>query len=76
MQSQATKLPEDVAERAHKMPRNSALLYRNRSPKDINSPHYRGLIRLENGQAHWVDLWVRRLDREQPVLEVKLVPKK
>jgi hypothetical protein len=56
------------------MPRNSALLYKNKNPKDANASHYRGLLKLENGQSYWVGLWIRQLDDER-VLEVKLVPK-
>lgn len=68
------KIAEDVSERAHQMPRGSALLYRNRAPKDTLAAHYRGMLKLENGQAFWVGLWIRRLGQER-VLEVKLAPK-
>jgi hypothetical protein len=68
------KLGEDVADRAHKMPRDSALLFRNRSPKSEVASHYRGVLRLEDGSSFWVGLWVRRLGQEQ-VLEIRLVPK-
>jgi hypothetical protein len=68
------KIAEDVRERAAQMPRNSALLFKNKTPKDARSSHYRGLVKLENGQAYWVGLWVRRLDQE-PVLEVRLSKK-
>jgi prophage antirepressor-like protein len=34
--------PEDVSDRASKMPRNATILYRNRAPKDAASSHYRG----------------------------------
>ena len=68
------KVAEDVSARSSKMPRNSALLYRNKAPKDPTSAHYRGLIRMLNGDSYWVGLWVRRIDQER-VLEIKLVPK-
>jgi hypothetical protein len=68
------KLAEDVSDKAHRMPRNAALLYRNKAPKDPTSAHYRGLIRMLNGDSYWVGLWVRRIDQER-VLEIKLVPK-
>jgi hypothetical protein len=56
------------------MPRNTTLLYRNKAPKDASASHYRGLIKLENGDSYWVGLWVRRLGDER-VLEIKLSPK-
>jgi hypothetical protein len=65
------KVAEDVSARSSKMPRNSALLYRNKAPKDATSAHYRGLLKLENGDAYWVGLWVRRIDQER-VLEIKV----
>jgi hypothetical protein len=68
------KTAEDVSARSHKMPRNSTLLFRNRSPKNAASSHYRGLLKLENGDAFWCALWVRRIDQER-VLEIKLSPK-
>jgi hypothetical protein len=68
------KLAENVHARASNMPRNAALLYRNKNPKDASSSHYRGLLKLENGDAYWVGLWVRQLDQER-VLEVKFVRK-
>jgi len=74
MQTQSKKLGVDVSNRAHRMPRNSALLYRNKASKDATSAHYRGLIRMLNGDSYWVGLWVRRIDQER-VLEIKLVPK-
>jgi hypothetical protein len=75
MQTQSKKLGVDVSNRAHRMPRNSALLYRNKASKDATSSHYRGLLKMQNGDSYWVGLWIRRLDQE-PVLEVKLLPKK
>jgi hypothetical protein len=72
--SDSQKTAEDVADRAHKMPRGSALLYRNRTPKDSSSAHYRGLTRLPNGDVYWIGLWLRSLNGER-VLEVRLVPK-
>jgi hypothetical protein len=68
------KVAEDVASRAHKMPRGSTLLFRNRSPKNEAASHYRGLLKLENGDSYWVGLWVRKIDQER-VLELKVVPK-
>jgi len=65
------KVAEDIRERSAKMPKNSSLLYRNRSPKNSDSPHYRGLLKLENGDSYWVGLWVRSLNQER-VLELKL----
>jgi len=68
------KHPEDVSARSHQMPRNSALLCKNKAPKDSRSSHYRGLLKLENGDAFWVGLWIRRIGQE-PVLEIKLIRK-
>src|ERR1700751_3138472 len=68
---QPRKLGADVGDRAHKMPRDTALLYRNRTPRDEAAAHYRGLVTLRNGDQYWVGLWVRSL-RGQPVLEIKL----
>jgi hypothetical protein len=68
------KSVEDVRERSSKMPRNSALLFKNKTPKDATSSHYRGLLKMQNGDAYWVGLWVRRLGTER-VLEIKLSPK-
>jgi hypothetical protein len=68
------KVVEDVSDRSHKMPRGSALLFKNKTPKDSASSHYRGLLKLKDGQAFWVGLWVRRIDQER-VLEIRLVPK-
>jgi hypothetical protein len=74
MQSQATKLPEDVTARSSKMPRNSTLLYRNKAPKDARASHYRGLLKMLNGDSYWIGLWVRTVNGER-VLELKLSPK-
>jgi hypothetical protein len=68
------KLGEDVSDRAHKMPRDTALLYRNRSPRDTASAHYQGVSRLSNGTLYWITLWVRSI-HNQPVLEIKLTRK-
>jgi hypothetical protein len=68
------KLGEDVSNRASRMPKNSSILYRNRTPRHDASPHYRGLLKLENGDTYWVGLWVRQL-RGEPVLEIKLTRK-
>jgi hypothetical protein len=68
------KLGADVGDRAHKMPRGAALLYRNRTPRDTAAPHYRGVTKLCNGDTYWVALWVRSL-RGEPVLEIKLIRK-
>jgi hypothetical protein len=74
MQSQSTKLGVDVSDRAHRMPQGSALLYRNKSPRNSSSAHYRGLTKLSNGEVYWIGLWVRSLNGER-VLELKLFPK-
>jgi hypothetical protein len=68
------KLVEDVRERSSKMPRNSALLFKNKTPKDATSSHYRGLLKMQNGDSYWIGLWVRRLGEER-VLEIKLSEK-
>jgi hypothetical protein len=65
---------EDVRARSSKMPRGSTLLYRNKTPKDATSSHYRGLLKMYNGDAYWIGLWIRRLGDER-VLEVKVCPK-
>jgi hypothetical protein len=73
-QTNAPQLIEDVRERASKMPRNSTLLYRNKNPKDATSSYYRGLLKLENGDAYWCGLWVRRLGDER-IFEIRLARK-
>jgi hypothetical protein len=56
------------------MPRGSTLLFKNKAPKDTTSAYYRGLLKLESGDAYWVGLWIRRIDQER-VLEIRLAPK-
>jgi hypothetical protein len=75
MEAAKEKLPEDVSARAHQMPRNTTILYRNKAPKDANASHYRGLLKLEDGDAYWVGLWVRRVGQAR-VLEIRLVRKR
>jgi hypothetical protein len=65
------KLGQDVSDRAHKMPRDSALLYRNKTPRGEAAPHYQGVSRLRDGTLYWIRLWVRSL-RGEPALEIKL----
>jgi hypothetical protein len=66
----------DVTERTSKMPRNSALLYHNPSPRSgADWPHYRGLLRLlHDGKMFWVGLWPRTVNGKL-VYEIRLTPK-
>jgi hypothetical protein len=56
------------------MPRDSALLYRNHKPSKADAPHYRGVLKLQDGQFYWCSLWVRQIKGER-ALELKLTPK-
>jgi hypothetical protein len=67
-------IPRDASSRAHSMARNSALLYRNKRPKDTNSPRYIGVLRLADGQVFWVGAWRAVVNGEQ-VVEIRLSPK-
>jgi hypothetical protein len=64
----------DISDRAHTMPRNSAILYRNARPKNDESPAYAGLLRMSDGQKFWALLW-RRTVKGKAVVELKLVEK-
>jgi hypothetical protein len=68
-------LPSDASSRAHTMPRNSALLYRNRNPKDSNSPPYRGVLKLDDNRTFWVGAWRVTVNGE-PVIELRLIEKR
>jgi hypothetical protein len=74
MQPNDQKKPLDVTSRASSMPRDSALLYRNKSPKDSAASHYRGLLKLSDGRVYLVGLWVRQVKGE-PALEIRLSEK-
>jgi hypothetical protein len=67
-------VPRDASSRAHTMPRNSALLYPNRNPKDSHSPKYLGLLKLDDGRVFWVGIW-RAFVNGEPVVELKLSEK-
>jgi hypothetical protein len=56
------------------MPKNSALLYPNRKPKNKSSPRYLGVLRLDDGRKFWAGLW-RRTTNGETVVELRLEPK-
>jgi hypothetical protein len=66
--------PVDIASRADKMSRGSSILYKNKNPKNATASHYRGVLKLEDGRAFWVGLWVRQVNGER-ALEIRLAPK-
>jgi hypothetical protein len=65
---------QDVTERSAKMPRGSSLLYKNKRPKDSDSPSYYGLLKMPDGTRFWALVWPRTV-RGQIVLELKLARK-
>jgi hypothetical protein len=75
MASRPPKLPEDATDRAHQMPRNSALLYRNTDPKGVDPAAYRGLLKMADGRVFWVGAWPR-LVKGKTVVELRLVERK
>lgn len=64
----------DASARSHQMPRNRCLLYRNRNPKNEDSPSYLGVLRLDDGRTFWVGLWKVTVCG-QLALEIRLEPK-
>jgi hypothetical protein len=64
----------DVTARSQSMPRNSALLYRNRTPRNADSPVYLGVLKLADGTTFWVGVWPRSVKGET-VVEIQLCPK-
>ena len=64
----------DITARASSMPRDSAILYRNRAPKNAESPAYYGLLKLSDGSIYWAAIWAR-LVKGEPVVELQLKPK-
>jgi len=66
--------PKDVTARFSAMPRNSALLYRNTTPKNIDPPAYKGLLRMADGTDYWALVWPR-IVKDKQVVELKLIEK-
>ena len=64
----------DISDRAHTMPRNSAVLYRNARPKGEDSPAYAGVLRMIDGRKFWALVWPRTV-KGKTVVELKLVEK-
>ena len=61
----------DITSRTSSMPRDSALLYPNRKPKDAHSPFYLGLLKTANGSVYWAVIWIRLVKGER-VLELRI----
>ncbi len=75
MTETAKKAPfSDVTGRSSQMPRGSTLLYKNKRPKNSESPSYYGLLRMPDGSTYWACVWPRTC-KGQTVLELKLAPK-
>jgi hypothetical protein len=64
----------DITARSSQMPRNSALLFRNKARTHADASHFRGLLKLASGESFWVGLWPRTVHGE-PVFEIRLTPK-
>lgn len=64
----------DISDQAHSMPRNSAILYRNRRPKSNDSPAYAGVLRMADGRKFWALIWPRAVNGKA-VVELKLTEK-
>ena len=64
----------DFTAESSQMPRNSALLYPNKKPKDANSPEYIGIMKTREGALFWVGAW-RGLVNGQETIKIKLMPK-
>ena len=65
---------KDITSLCSCMPRNGAVLYKNRKPKGVDPASYGGVLRLSNGEAFWAYIWPRVV-RGKPVVELRLVPK-
>ena len=72
MSAQSTTPP--AAYPPNQRPRNTAVLYRNKKPKDANSPRYLGVIVTDTGHKYWVGIWPAEVNGE-PAVELKLMPK-
>jgi hypothetical protein len=70
-----SKPPKDITNRSFRMPRNSAILYRNKTPTGADPAHYLGTMTdADDGKSYWVSLWVRTV-KDQKVLEIRRVRK-
>jgi hypothetical protein len=56
------------------MPRDSAILYRNRTPRPGDPYSYLGVLKLADGAVYWAAIWPR-LVNGSPVVELQLKPK-
>lgn len=56
------------------MPRDCALLYPNKKPRDENSPQHLGIMKTKDGVLYWVGAWMGTV-KGQEVIKIKLVPK-
>jgi hypothetical protein len=66
---------KDITAHSSSMPPDSAILYKNTSPRGEDPSTYRGLLRLESGERFWVGLWPRTVNGKVCV-ELRLVPAK
>jgi hypothetical protein len=66
---------KDITDKAAHMERGTAILYRNRKPKDGDAAAYGGLLRLSDGQTFWAFIWPRKIGKKD-VVELRLVPKR
>jgi hypothetical protein len=64
----------DISGHSHTMPRNSAILYRNTTPKSDDSPAYAGVLRMTDGRKFWALVWPRTV-KGKAVVELRLVEK-
>jgi hypothetical protein len=55
-------------------PRNTALLYLNKRPRDKSAPRYLGVIVLDDGRKYWIGAWPAKAGTE-PAIEIRLMPK-
>jgi hypothetical protein len=53
------------------MPRDSAILYRNKAPKSGDPPAYFGVLKLGDGSVYWAAVWPRTVNGA-PVVELQL----
>lgn len=70
-----TPKARDVTSKSSSIPRDAALLYRNRKPKNAHSPSYLCLLKMTDGGIFWAGIWVREV-KGQRVLELRLSPRK
>jgi hypothetical protein len=65
---------KDLTQESFQMPRDSALLYPNKKPRDEDSPHYFGVMVTKDGTSYWVGAWTATV-KGQDVIKIKLIPK-